>query len=112
MEESLKIFYYLIIFGINLLLLFFEVNCINFCVVGVLFFMDFLDCARIFECSVFERDFVSTKDGDGLVYSVECPVSIRVDEIVLNNCSSVYFGLDENIYFYFAYCCVDDYTFF
>ena len=66
-----------------------------------------------FECSVFERDFVSTKDfGDGLVFSVDCPVSVRVDEVVLNNCCSVYFGLDGNIYFYFAYCSVDDYTFF
>ena len=75
--------------------------------------MDFLDCARVFESSVFERDFVSTKDyDDGLIYSVERPVTIYVDETGLNYCMSVYFGLDGNIYFYFAYSSVDDYTFF
>ena len=75
--------------------------------------MDFLDCARVFESSGFERDFVSTKDyDDSLIYSVERLVTIRVDETVLNNCRGVYFGLDGNIYFYFAYSNVDTYTFF
>ena len=76
------------------------------------FSIDFLDCIRVFESSSFEREFISTNGTDAFLYSIKTPVSIRVDETVMNNCMGVYFGMDENIYFYFAYSNVDNYTFF